>query len=376
MAAPTAGALAAASWAAARPAARRARVGVLPDGTPYFGPVGEVVVDADFVLCHLCGQWRRSVTAHLRGHGWTKDAYCDAFGLERGQSLEGDSTRKMRSVSFSARLIFEPAVRSGSARGRARARAGDLARDAAAAARGRPLPEQRRRKASAAMAGMAGNASAEANRARHYARLVVIAARAAAENGYSDIGTLVQDRLAGGASLAAISREAGLHKDWLSRHLDALDPAAAAAVRAQSAKFRAEARWLAVVGPLGFAEAGVYLRDRHLERHRTVNEIAAETGMSYHAVAAALRRHGLPKIAHAGKRYAADRRAAQVAAAVGYSCVADYVADRRADGWTWSAMAAETGQPQTWLRRQFPGGQSGKCRERDSNPHALSGKCF
>src|ERR1700729_2916797 len=103
-----------------------APLGLLADGTPFFAPVGEVIVDGDLVICHLCGCWRRSVTAHLRAHGWTKDAYCAAFGLERGQSLEGAATRKMRAASFSARLLFEPAIRAGSARGRARAGTGEL----------------------------------------------------------------------------------------------------------------------------------------------------------------------------------------------------------------------------------------------------------
>src|SRR5262249_56789694 len=86
-------------------------------------------------------------TAHLRVHGWTKLAYCEAFGLERGQSLEGPETRKLRAVALASRLVFEPAMRQGSAAGHARARAGALARDAARAATGRRLPEQRRRQA-------------------------------------------------------------------------------------------------------------------------------------------------------------------------------------------------------------------------------------
>jgi hypothetical protein len=32
--------------------------------------------------------------------------------------------------------------------------------------------------------------------------------------------------------------------------------------------------------------------------------------------------------------------------------MAGYVADRRAAGWTWAAMAAECAQPASWLRRQ------------------------
>src|SRR5260370_5104846 len=127
-------------------------VGVLDDGTPLYAPMGEVIVDGSLVICHLCGRWLRSVTAHLRVHGWTKQAYCDAFGLERGQSLEGPETRKLRAAALVSRLIFDPAMRQGSAAGRERARTGDLTRDAARAASGRRMPEQRAREALAARA--------------------------------------------------------------------------------------------------------------------------------------------------------------------------------------------------------------------------------
>lgn len=121
--------------------------GVLADGTAYCAPIGEVVVvDDTLVTCHLCGRSLRSVTAHIKVHGWTKEAYCEAFGLERGQSLESPQTRKLRAAAFAARLVFDPSIREGSAAGRQRARSGALTRDAAAAARGRPIPEQRWRK--------------------------------------------------------------------------------------------------------------------------------------------------------------------------------------------------------------------------------------
>ena len=135
---------------AVRPSGHPVRpvAGVLADGTPCYAPIGEVViVDGSLVICHLCGRQLRSVTAHLEAHGWTKEAYCEAFGLERGQSLEGPETRKLRAAAFTARLVFDASIREGSAAGRDRARAGELARDAAAAARGRRIPEQRRRKA-------------------------------------------------------------------------------------------------------------------------------------------------------------------------------------------------------------------------------------
>jgi hypothetical protein len=96
-------------------------VGALADGTPFYAPIGEVVADGSLVTCHLCGRALRSVTAHLRVHGWTKQAYCEAFGLERGQSLEGDETRKLRAAAFTARLVFDPRGPRGQRR---RARAG------------------------------------------------------------------------------------------------------------------------------------------------------------------------------------------------------------------------------------------------------------
>jgi hypothetical protein len=65
-----------------------------------------------------------------------------------------------------------------------------------------------------------------------------------------------------------------------------------------------------------------------------------------------LRRHGLVRIPQAAKRHAARKRAADVAAALGYATIAGYIHQRRAEGRTWKAIAAESGQPQTWLRRQ------------------------
>jgi AraC-like DNA-binding protein len=327
-------------------------VAVLADGTPSYAPIGEVVVvDGTLVTCHLCGRSLRSVTAHLRAHGWTKDAYCEAFGLERGQSLEGPETRKLRAAAFTARLVFDAAVREGSAAGRDRARAGQLARDAATAARGRPIPEQRRRKALQALATIPPSSIARANSQRARRRLAEVAAAAAARAGYPDIGALVLARVADGASLAVISREAGLHKDWLSRHFGDIDPAAAAAARRALAA-RRDAGWGPALRRLGFPDVPSYLRDRHLTRHRTVSAIAAEAGLSHHAVAAALGRHGLERTPHAAKRNAARQRAQMVAAGLGFDSMADYLTCRRAAGWTWRAIAAESGQPPSWLRRQ------------------------
>jgi len=57
-------------------------------------------------------------------------------------------------------------------------------------------------------------------------------------------------------------------------------------------------------------------------------------------------------IAHAATRHAADERAAQVAAGLGVDSLGEYLRQRRAAGRTWRALAAESGQPESWLRRQ------------------------
>jgi hypothetical protein len=90
---------------------------------------------------------------------------------------------------------------------------------------------------------------------------------------------------------------------------------------------------------------------RHSAEHMTVHAIAAELGVSHHAVAAAMRRSGLVIQPHVGKRHAAARRADAVATALGYATIGAYVRARRAAGVTWRELAAEAGQPESWLRR-------------------------
>jgi hypothetical protein len=153
-----------------------------------------------------------------------------------------------------------------------------------------------------------------------------------------------------GHSLTGISIACGLDKDWMSRHLPRLSPEAAAAATTGGA--RLDARWLPAVRLLGFEEVAGYLRQRHLVEHMSVNAIAREVGLSFHAVKSALARHGVDPSPHATKRHAAQTRAADVAAALGADSVREFIQQRRAQGWTWRQLAAASGQPETWLRRQ------------------------
>jgi hypothetical protein len=325
-------------------------LGRLEDGTSYFSPIGQVIADDSAVICHLCGRAFRSVAAHLHSHGWTKTQYCQAFGLERSQSLEGAETRKLRATAFGARLVFEPAVRIGSARGRQRARAGELTREAANAARGRAFPAQRRLRSTGPKSPAAQARVARANRSRADHHLAAIGMEVARQWGYVSLGLLVADKLAAGESMAAISRDSGLDKDWIARHLGRLDPAVAGLARA-SKQTQLDARWLSAIERLGFGDVGGYLRQRHVVERATVNAIAREVGLSFHTVKAALERHDIVSSPHAAKRHAADRRVGEVALALGVASIADYVRAARQRGWTWQRMAAESGQPETWLRR-------------------------
>lgn len=335
-----------------RPRGMHVVVGVLDDGTPYFAPVGSVVRDAAHVRCHLCGGWYRSVLAHLRAHGWDQLAYRAAFGLERGQSLEGDATRRRRAGALRARREREPAIRAGCAVGMELARSGELTRAAGRAARGRRQPEQRRRKTLAALAAISPDARAAGTRRFRYAQLCEVAHSAATGLGFDSIAALVGHRVAAGASLAAISREAGLHKDWLCRHLATVDADAARAAAEVGRRNRLDAPWLPVLAELGFTDVASYLRDRHATRTCTVRAIATEVGMSRMAVQSALARHGIPQVAHARTRGRAAEQGAEVAARFGHADLRAYLDARRGDGLSWRAISAECGQPASWVRRR------------------------
>lgn len=328
---------------------------VLGDGTPSYGPIGTVVRDGDRVLCNLCGRWFRSVVAHLRSHGWDHLAYREAFGLLRSESLEGSATRGLRAKAMTARRAHDPAVRAGCELGRELVRTGALTKAAARAALGRRQPEQRRRKTLAALAAINPEARAAGSRRRAEEHLRATARAAATRLGYPDIGALVRDRAAAGASLAAISREAGLHKDWLCRHLSTVAPDTAVAVAATMVRRRTEqwdAPWLPVVRSLGFAAVADYLTDRHGTRRHTIRAIAAETGFSRAAVESALRRHRVDRHPHASTRAQREERVHAITIRFGFARLEDYLTDRRAAGMSWRAIATECGQPQTWVRRR------------------------
>ncbi|MEV8517271.1 hypothetical protein [Dactylosporangium sp. NPDC051484] len=314
-------------------------VGRLPDGTPHYAPVGELLTEGDRVCCHLCGRWFLSVASHLRYHGWTKTAYIAAFGLELGNPLSGPATRKRRSAALGARHA-EPAILGARLAARERAGSGALTEAAARAARGRPHPAERRTKTLAALAGVDPAARAGGNRRRGERHRARIAAQVAARFGFATFEEYLAARVRAGLSMAAISREAGLHKDWVCRHAPVTQRPAPG-----------EARLGPVARALGHAGVSAYLRAAHVEQHRTVAAIALEAGVSRWTVLAALRHHGIEPAVHAATRHAAEARGRSAARALGFASIGAFVAARRAEGAPWSALSAESGIAPTSLRR-------------------------
>ena len=329
-------------------------LGWLPDGTPRHAPIGQLLVDGDRVCCHLCGRWYLSVASHLRSHEWTKADYIAAFGLELGNPLSGDATHRRRSAALRARSRHEPAVRAAQEQARRRAHSGALTAAASLAARGRAHSAQRRPKTLAALTAIKPEARAEANARRAQAHRDRVARAAAALCGFADFTEFALDRIGSGTSLAAISREAGLHKDWVSRHLGDVAPRALTAwqhSRAGCTSGPGDRSWAPVLDRSGFGDLETFLRTRHLGQSRTVAEIAREAQRSRPAVVAAMARHGLTPIPHVAKRARAADRGVRVAGDAGFDSLADFICARRGRGDSWRSMAAEIGLPETTLRR-------------------------
>jgi AraC-like DNA-binding protein len=267
-----------------------------------------------------------------------------AFGLELNNPLSGEATRKRRAAALTARQAVEPAIQQAQAAARDRARSGALASSARAAARGRPHPAQRRAKTLATLSAISREARAEGSRAWAQRRRDRATAEIARRFGHPDFGAYLVDRLARGDSLAAISREAGQHKDWLSRHLQAIGLPV-------PRPHPSDVRPRPVARRLGYPDVRAYLEASHVRQHRSVASLATQAGVSTWTVVTALRHHGITPVPHAAKRHEAATRSDRVAARLGFANLAEYVADRRASGATWTSLVIESGVPETTLRR-------------------------
>lgn len=317
-------------------------------------PIGEIWAEDDRVCCHLCGHWFRSVAVHLRSHGWTRQQYVEAFGLQLSATLECRTTRELRAAALRPRRAQDPAVRAGVAAGYELARSGELTAHAAKAARGRRHPAQRRQATLENLARISPQAKADGIRRSREEQLRATASAVAVLAGFDSLDAMVLEGIRAGGSLASISRAAGQHKDWLQRHLVRIAPTAAREL-AQGRPSRPETRLAELVRPRGFDDVGEFLIQRHDREQRTVTAIAAELGVSRGRIESAMDRHGVRRRHHVTSRALADDREMAVARRLGVDSLRTYVEGRRAVGAAWRELALECAVPQSWLRRRAAG---------------------
>ena len=192
-------------------------VGTLADGTVCFAPLGELLVvdGGQRVVCHLCGRELVLLAAsHLRKHGWTPQAYREAFGLGRGTALCAPLLLQQRRALGVARYAANARLRDGLAVGQAMARSGELLERSHAAQPVGGARAQTRRQAAARTAPQRQRA-AEVARLRVQGRL--------AELGFpGDLNGYLQQRYTRERlPVLAVARELGVGNARIQQLLDA-----------------------------------------------------------------------------------------------------------------------------------------------------------
>jgi hypothetical protein len=146
-----------------------------PDGTPLFGPLGELMVDRDEqrVQCHLCGGWYRVLgSTHIRrAHGLTADEYRELTGLRPRHPLWAPDLLEAHGKRLQDRIAAEPRLRAAMEKGRALAQRNELQREARAQLAERPPSLERQRQLAEAGSRL-GSKRAQAFRERRERRAI------------------------------------------------------------------------------------------------------------------------------------------------------------------------------------------------------------
>ena len=187
-------------------------VGSLDDGTPYFAPLGELVYDADSdrVQCHLCGRWFRHLTwSHLyRRHGWNKDDYVRAFGLNLHRPLHTPTLSVLKSDALKARMATDARIQ------RAMATVIAIARDPSAR---KKLPRQPYR--SLEHRRKSGHGTA----VHHTERRGQEEEQLARRYGFDDFNAYIRARREQHWTVLQIARELGRTDWWVANALERLE---------------------------------------------------------------------------------------------------------------------------------------------------------
>ena len=253
---------------------------------------------------------------------------------------------------LTSRLVFDAAIRAGGAAGRQRARSGELSPDAAAAAAGRRHPEQRRPEGQPGAGEDPGRGGGAGERRAGGPSPRPSRGQVARRHGYPGLGAFVLPGRQTGPACAAISREAGLYKDWLSaisRMWPRRQPP-----RSRAAPGPAGRAVAACAHRLGFPDVPSYLQERHVQQRHTVSAMAAEIGVTHHAMnrrCAATAWTGSPTWLPGIRRASAPRRWLPARLRPHQP----FLRERRRPAGRGGPWPPSPGQPESWLRRQAAG---------------------
>ena len=101
---------------------------IADDGTGLHAPPGRLVRDpaTGELCCHVCGEFFRSLGAHVRAHGYTADEYRRVMGLARTRALTSSAVSDAISLRQRRRFATSSEHRSALAVGHEMARDGRL----------------------------------------------------------------------------------------------------------------------------------------------------------------------------------------------------------------------------------------------------------
>lgn len=184
----------------------------LPDGTGLHAPYGQLVRDpaTGRLCCHLCGRWFRSLSSHLRRHGYTAADYRATMGLCRTRPMTSEDLSGAIARRQAAAYRRDPEVRNMLAQGRAMARPGKLT--SARVADGRRPPAE--------LAAVRRDAQRRGRQTRDRERDHLVQVRLS-ENGCADLGEYLRTAYASGVSLVDLQATTGLGTHRLKRAMAA-----------------------------------------------------------------------------------------------------------------------------------------------------------
>lgn len=303
--------------------------GQLDDGIPYYAPLGELRYDPDTdrVQCHLCGDWYRHLSwTHLYRHGWSREDYVRAFGLNLHNSLMTPTLSARRSELSKLLWATDPRVQRGLALGWA------LASEPEARLWPKPSTTSLEHRRNTAR----GKVESWAVRRRQEEENV------ARRLGFSDFASYWRDRRDQGWTLGRIAKEFGHTDKWARKAMLRIEGRLAIPVQERGAAERQRVE--AAVIAQGWEGLGA-------RQQPAAPTEESENSVTLCAVPPTqLRSKGVRGRA---ARSAARRREQeeQLANRLGFSDFQTYWQARRGQGWTTVQIAKELGHTDWWARK-------------------------